>query len=184
LRNEVLLKLNGLLHLLSTNIELQDPSGEAFKTVLLTGVSGGLPTRDGSMRDSTELLDNLARILTDNAYPHFSRISPCKGGYFYLLSICYLARNLASHKHDSVAQAAMRHRMIGMRNEVINQVFSVALNFLLSKDREKNDLVQAALEVCFKGRCRKFYTSDLPMEISIENWNTMVLSIAENSSNF
>eukprot|EP00957_Ditylum_brightwellii_P208185 15356209-Ditylum_brightwellii.AAC.1 len=58
---------------------------------LKRSLSGGLPMRDGSSRDPSELLDTIASLLKRDKYNTLE-----SGGFFYLYGTGYLARNLAS----------------------------------------------------------------------------------------
>ena len=166
-RCRVLSRLRGLLHLLTPeegedegegegeSLDDHDPDSAADSSSvvasLVRGVSGGLPSRDGTKRDPPELLDAFSDALKgEGGNP--SPSSP-GGGYFYAVAVAHLARNLASAAEGCEGGLeAMRRRMEVLGRTVRGDVISVAEKLLAGEGKSKIDLIEAVLHVRAKGR--------------------------------
>jgi len=153
-------RLRGFLHLLTTEEESNNISGPAIARSLYLSLSGGLPGKDGSKRDSADILDTFSMALKGDD----CHLTALHGGYFYLLSVAYIARNLASSSQGcECGVQASKRRMKGLRAEVLDHIVKTATRLLSSEAGRKDDLVQAVFDSCV-------HNKNLPASFNMNIW--------------
>ena len=112
-RMRVLTNLSDLFHLLTTQEEMTDLGGTDMISILEKSMTGGLPNKDGSTKDSAEFLDELSSILSKkDVTTGIPNLSVLNGGFFYMFAVAHLARNLASSSLNcECGLEKMKHRM-------------------------------------------------------------------------
>ena len=138
IRCKALKELSGVLHLLTLPGELEDTSSTGICLVLSKGINGGLPAKDQSLRDSSDLLNLVASFTR----PGGTARAP--EGFFLLLSIALLARNLAIclSEDDSTGLEAFKKRIAVVDAGIADRIFQVTRDFLGS-DGCVDDLINA-----------------------------------------
>ena len=146
-RNRLLIlnRLKDLMHLLTTEEELQDLNCDSIKKSLTQCFAGGLPIKDGSCRDSSELLDIIATYIKNDKCNTAE-----KGGFFYLFAVGSLARNLASSsiKCECGLKAMKRRMMNGLQQSVLDHISTVALRLMKDEHATKQKLVDITIHTC------------------------------------
>ena len=188
-RNRIILlnTLKDLLHLLTTEDETEklvfSLSGHTTNFTselalmqydLKRSLSGGLPMRDGSSRDPSELLDTIASLLKRDKYNTLE-----SGGFFYLYGTGYLARNLASSAvRCECGLNAMKQRFQmmtkgGMNHDVLSDIVSIANTLMEDSIGSVDTLVKVIMETC----CNCNNNSKKSSYKWEENWDTTVLDL-------
>lgn len=144
-------KLKETIHLLT----LEEQTGAEDAQSMMFAFSGGLPSKDGSRRDTPDLLDAFASLLlkkkkaahgdTDET----SSTSSLETQYLYQVGIGYLGRNLASSiQRCECGVGAAKKRLSQLDSSVLCDVFLTCKYLLESPTATKKDLVEIIQHVC------------------------------------
>ena len=161
-RTRVLDRIRDLLHLLTTQDEIDDQSGGRIAESLISFYLGGIPFMDESQRDSSSFLDNLASTLMK------STCSQRREGFFYYYAVGCLARSLASSCiRCECGVKAMRRRLKDMNKEIWKDISSTAICCMERKCKNAKDLASIVIEVCKDGSIAE-EVSDFDFEMVLE----------------
>eukprot|EP00559_Dactyliosolen_fragilissimus_P009486 CAMPEP_0184862466 /NCGR_PEP_ID=MMETSP0580-20130426/6920_1 /TAXON_ID=1118495 /ORGANISM="Dactyliosolen fragilissimus" /LENGTH=1736 /DNA_ID=CAMNT_0027360345 /DNA_START=692 /DNA_END=5899 /DNA_ORIENTATION=+ len=133
IRQDILSRLSHLLHLLTTDTESNHMDSTHMIQTLQDSL-GGCMIRDvnyTTWSDPADFLGTISSLLKSESSnkEQFSRLLGVSGGgYFYLLAISYMARNLASSssQHDENRLNLLKQLMMGMRKDVLSHIVSTA----------------------------------------------------------
>ena len=173
-RNRVIIlnKLKDLLNLLTTEEESENLilagsdnnnriESSTIYEALNRSLSGGLPMKDGSSRDSAELLDTITFLVVKDKYSS----SVYSGGFFYFFAVGYLARNLASSSIKcECGLNAMKRRMKGMNNNLLDNVVTVSFLLMKDSDGSKDSLTKIVFDTCLTT------SNNSPSERMLDGW--------------
>jgi len=145
-RSRVLDRIRDLLHLLTTQEEIDDQSGGKIAESLVSFYLGGISFVDESQRDSSSFLDILASTLMKSA------CSQRREGFFYYYAVGCLARSLASSCiRCECGVKAMRRRLKDMKEEIWMDISSTAICCMKRRCKNAEELSIAVIEVCKNG---------------------------------
>jgi len=170
----VLNRLKDLLHLLTTQQETNNLLCGSVLKALERSLSGGLPMRDGSSRDSAELLDTMASLVNNDKYS-----SVHSGGFFYLLTVGYLARNLASSSIKCECGInAMKRRLTGIKQCLLDDIITVSFTLMKDSEGRRETLAEIIMNTCLKiNDSEKFHYDWDKLGYSDEIWDKIVLDL-------
>eukprot|EP00985_Skeletonema_marinoi_P018998 scaffold10755_cov126-Skeletonema_marinoi.AAC.2 len=131
-------KLLPILNLLS----VEDETRDSLQLSLLQSMKGGLPSMDSSSRDSSALLDIFAAALKK-----VNKLN--RQDYFYMLSISFLSRNMASSfQRCECGLEAMKKRLSGVTSAIFYDVVLTSKQLLCDKSGTKESMVGRVIERC------------------------------------
>ncbi|KAL7514684.1 hypothetical protein ACHAXN_012586 [Cyclotella atomus] len=129
------------LHPILNNLTLEEDASTTSSS-LMQSVSGGLPSKDGSRRDHSDVLDSFSNVLKKRD----RELSRCD--YIYLLAISVLSRNLSSSSQRcECGVEAMKHRLLGIQESVLYDIIKVCEQFLRGEG-SKHSLITCVTEQC------------------------------------
>jgi hypothetical protein len=139
IRSRTLRELRGILHLLTLP---EESESDAEMSKLLTRfVCGGLPEKDGSTQEPSDLLEAIVMTLLQE------RSSRPVDGFILNYSVATLARSLAIGLADEMALQASKRRLNQLDVRIAALVCDVGSEFLKG-DESKNSLVEATVRFC------------------------------------
>jgi hypothetical protein len=180
----VLTNLSDLFHLLTTQEEMTDLGGTDMISILEKSITGGLPNKDGSTKDSAEFLDELSSILSKkDVTTGIPNLSVLNGGFFYMFAVAHLARNLASSSLNcECGLEKMKHRMKTKNIDPSLRIDIVSVAFLLMKGNgDAANLAVAVIDVCVREMHLVDSISDWKTGDNYDDkvWNLMIKSLQE-----
>lgn len=140
IRCRTLQELRGMLHVLT----LPDES-KSDEELLQDFLSGGLPERDGSTRDASNVLDAIAVAVTkENSSRNLD-------GFFLHFAVATLGRNLASTISEETNLLSSKRRLSQIPGGVSSLVCDVA-SVLLKTMGSRKELAAATVKACAAGQ--------------------------------
>lgn len=131
-------KLQPMLNLLS----IEDETRDSLQLSIVRSMKGGLPSMDSSSRDSSVLLDIFATALKKS-----NKLT--RKDYFYVLSVSFLSRNLASSfQRCECGLEAMKKRLFGVTSATFFDIVLASKELICDERGTKESMVG-----CVIGRC-------------------------------
>ena len=180
-------RLRGVLHLLTYEQESSNIGSNDVKKELKRALTKGCS--DFEVIEPTDILDSFAAVLAKSTDANSRKFDLECGGFFYLLAVASLSRNLILsilyHSSNSGMREAMRRRLMSLREEAFNSILSIAgqyLRRLKTQDRSEDDfdnLISILFDTCVHRTSINSVDGDFFVPRSDYDWSAFLMEMSK-----